>query len=139
MKSGLYLFALFLLTACAQTPPVEEEQTPHGIVTRVQSIFVRSPANAAAGALIPGFIGGVWGSAVGDGSGQDAAVVAGALGGLALGYNAQPYNERQPGQSLVVTLSDGVSIQIDQPGTDLQVGDRVYIEGKRWDARAIRY
>ena len=140
-RSGLYLFAwsLFLLAACAQMPPEEEERPPHGTVTRVQFISVRSPAHAAAGALIPGFIGGVWGSGVGDGSGQDAAIVAGALGGVALGYNSQPYSERQPGQSLVVTLSDGVSMEIEQPGTDLRVGDRVYIEGKRWDARAIRY
>jgi outer membrane lipoprotein SlyB len=133
------LAVLMLVAACAQSPSLGESSVRYGRVAQVDNVMIDSEAYLGIGAIIGGVAGGVLGHQFSAGSGRDVATVAGALFGTAAGAATQKKLEKQPGQHIIVTLTNGVAVGITQPSGDLHVGDQVRIEGSGNDARVIRY
>ena len=91
------------------------------------------------GAIIGGLGGLGIGSLIGGGTGRDVAMVAGTLGGALFGNEIQKRRDQpEPGQQVIVRLKNDVLVQITQPlNPNMQVGQRVYIEGHGESARVM--
>lgn len=90
-----------------------------------------SGANAVAGTLIGGVVGGALGNTVGGGSGRVAATILGAIGGAAVGNTlaTRPYNNYAgPVYRVWVATDSGVMRTYDVTSTNLRPGDRVRID-----------
>ena len=129
-----------LLTAgqafCQQPGEMEIRQ---GVIEQITQMDLPTNQHRGLGAIIGGLGGLGIGSLIGGGTGRDVAMVAGALGGALLGNEVQKKRDQpEPGQQIIVRLKSGVLVQITQPlNPNLQVGQRVYIEGNGEGARVV--
>jgi len=129
-----------LLTAgqafCQQPGEMEIRQ---GVIEQITQMDLPTNQHRGLGAIIGGLGGLGIGSLIGGGTGRDVAMVAGALGGALLGNEVQKKRDQpEPGQQIIVRLKSGVLVQITQPlNPNLQVGQRVYIEGHGEAARVV--
>jgi outer membrane lipoprotein SlyB len=90
-----------------------------------------SGANAAAGTIVGGVIGGALGNTIGGGAGRIAATILGAIGGAAVGNTlaTRPYtNYAGPVYRVWVATDSGVMRTYDVTATNLRPGDRVRID-----------
>jgi outer membrane lipoprotein SlyB len=128
---------VFLVAGCAQSPSVGETEIRQGRITRIDPVSIEGDHQLGLGAIIGGIAGGVLGHAIGGGTGQTVATIAGVLGGGAIGQGVQNrYAERRPGQHILVDLGNGYEVGITQPvDPDLRASDRVRIEGSGTNAR----
>jgi outer membrane lipoprotein SlyB len=79
------------------------------------------------------------GSFVGQGTGRDIAMVAGAVGGGIVGNTENRYIDKRAGQHVTDRLPSGVAIAITQPADpNPRVGDRFRIDGSGQRAHVVR-
>ena len=130
-------FALIAGQASAQQPG--EVEIRQGVIEQITQMDLPTNQHRGLGAIIGGLGGLGIGSLIGGGTGRDVAMVAGTLGGALLGNEVQKRRDQpEPGQQVIVRLKSGVLVQITQPSNpNLQVGQRVYIEGHGEDARVV--
>lgn len=142
MKTTRTIIATFLAFAalmggCANTGR-QMSSSPIGVVYGTIDAIETSQAGSSdigAGTVIGGIVGGVLGSQVGSGRGQDAATLAGVVGGAMVGHELEK-KQQQGTYRIRVRLNDGGYETVTQQGiADLRVGDRVRIE----DNRVSRY
>ncbi|HSW05865.1 glycine zipper 2TM domain-containing protein [Aquabacterium sp.] len=121
------------LSGCASNTSVQPEprasySTAYGSVQNIEVVPVahRGPG---AGAVLGAVIGGVLGNQVGGGTGRAVATVGGAVGGAMIGNAIQKRNADDV-YRVSVRLDSGAYRSFDfQRIDDLQVGDRVRVEG----------
>lgn len=136
--SRLAALALTLvLAACAAPQQPGSQIIRQGVIEQISPTTIRSPAHTGVGAVVGGLTGVGLGSLIGNGTGRDVAMVAGAIGGSLAGAevanrSAQP----MPGQEVFVRTDSGVLIEVTQPvQPGLRVGQRVFIQGNGDAAR----
>ena len=136
-RFGITLLCVALMPGCSsyQGQNVQQsiqQQEQIGTVSSIQIIDMRS-RGVSGGAILGAVLGGVVGNQLGGGSGRAIATGAGVIGG-ALAGNEISKNANGDNQLYRVTIRqpNGRTQQIDykQIG-DLQVGDRVRIEGSQ--------
>ncbi len=130
-----------VLTACAapggpQSAPMSIRQ---GTIEQITPTTIRSPAHTGVGAVVGGLTGVGLGSLIGNGTGRDVAMVAGAIGGTMAGAEvANRAAQPMPGQEVFVRTDSGVLVEVTQPVTPgLRVGQRVFIQGNGDAARVV--
>jgi len=135
------LATALVLTACAapggpQSAPMSIRQ---GTVEQITPTTIRSPAHTGVGAVVGGLTGVGLGSLIGNGTGRDVAMVAGAIGGTMAGAEvANRAAQPMPGQEVFVRTDSGVLVEVTQPVTPgLRVGQRVFIQGNGDAARVV--
>lgn len=144
-KFVTYLVALVVtvtLTACA-TPggysDSGEMEIRSGVIEQIMPAQIQSNHHQGVGAVIGGLVGVGLGSLIGNGTGRDVAMVAGALGGAYAGNEIQKKNE-QPiqGQQIIVRTKSGVLVSVTQPfNAALYSGQRVFIQGNGEGATVV--
>ena len=128
-----------LLVACAQAPKVAGEEVRDGRVTQIESVQVEGESQFGTGAVIGSVVGGVIGHQIGGGTGKDVATVVGVVAGGVAGSQIEKKSDMRPGQRITVELSNGVVVGFTQVAVpNLQVGDKVRIEGNGIDAHVVR-
>lgn len=110
-----------------------------GEVVAVRAVDIR-PGQTRLGTATGAVLGGLAGSQIGGGS---AANAAGAIGGAVIGGaagSALQGSRNTAGVELTVTLDDGSTLAVVQPGDvrDFRVGDRVRVVGTSDNARVAR-
>lgn len=142
---GLFVALLLAIaaTGCATDsamPQAGEESVRHGRIVQIDPVELQGDHQLGVGAIIGAAAGGLLGSLVGQGSGRDIAIVAGAIGGGIVGNTEQNrYIDKRAGQHVTVRLQSGVTVAITQPADpNLRVGDRVRIDGSGQRARVVR-
>jgi len=143
MKTTRTIIATFLVFAalmggCANTGSQMASSPPIGVVYGTIDAIETSQAGSSdigAGTVIGGIVGGGLGSQIGSGRGQDAATLAGVVGGAMVGHELEK-KQQQGTYRIRVRLNDGGYETVTQQDiADLRVGDRVRIE----DNRVSRY
>ena len=142
-RISLYAFAgllgvlLMAGQAFGQQPGLEEIR--QGVIEQITQLDLPTNHHRGLGAIIGGLGGLGIGSLIGGGTGRDVAMVAGTLGGALLGNDIQKKRDQpEPGQQIIVRLRNGVLVQITQPlNPNLQVGQRVYVQGNGEGARVV--
>lgn len=139
----LALLLAALMAGCAApggpAQPSGEQQVRFGTVMRIDATTIEGDHHTGLGAVIGAAAGGLLGSAIGQGSGRDVAMVLGALGGGFFGNDVQKKQDTQAGMHITVRLGNGVIVAITQPmDANIRVGDYVVIEGSGRDARVKR-
>lgn len=147
-KFGQGIFVLLLaalIAGCASDqmyapqPPMGEQQIRYGRVIRIDPMTIEGDHQLGLGAVMGAAAGGLIGSAIGQGSGRDVAMVLGALGGGIFGNEVQAKKETKPGMHVLVKLDFGPTVAITQPlNPDLRVGDRVMVQGSGQSAQVVR-
>ena len=138
-----YAFAsgLALILTAGQTFGQQpgEMEIRQGVIEQITQMDMPTNQHRGLGAIIGGLGGLGIGSLIGGGTGRDVAMVAGTLGGALLGNEVQKRRDQpEPGQQIIVRVKSGVLVQITQPlNPNLQVGQRVYIEGHGESARVV--
>ena len=134
-QSGFILLSLG--QASGQQPGAMEVR--QGVIEQITLVQLQTNHYRGVGAIVGGLGGLGIGSLIGGGTGRDVAIVAGALGGAIFGNNVQKrYDQPVPGQQIIVRVTSGVLVAVTQPvDPNLRMGQRVYIEGNREDARVI--
>jgi outer membrane lipoprotein SlyB len=141
IKKILIVFSvLILVTGCAATPSqntyMENEagkarKVEFGKVVDVRPITIKSQ-NTGGGALVGGLAGAGIGSQIGEGDGNGAAIIVGALGGMVAGAVAENQMGNKEGFDITVTLRDGGTVTVSQyfSETDerIKVGQRVMVQ-----------
>jgi outer membrane lipoprotein SlyB len=129
-----------LVVACAPSPPMGEQLVQYGRIVKIDPVMLEGDQQLGLGAVIGAAAGGLIGSAIGAGTGRDVAIVLGAIGGGVAGNVVQnKYVDKRQGSNVVVALDNGVHVAITQPfDPNLQVGDRVMIQGSGQNARVVR-
>ena len=108
----------------AQTEQVVRE----GTVKAVRPIVIQQERSSGAGLIAGGALGGVAGSAVGDGTGRTLAIVGGALLGALAGDKVEEAATKTNGLEITVRLDNGETRVIAQAAdVPLSVGQRVQI------------
>lgn len=135
--AALLAVALTAGQAFAQQPGTMEIR--QGVIEQITQMDLPTNQHRGLGAIIGGLGGLGIGSLIGGGTGRDVAMVAGTLGGALLGNDIQKKRDQpEPGQQIIVRVKSGVLVQITQPlNPNLQVGQRVYIEGHGEAARVV--
>jgi outer membrane lipoprotein SlyB len=130
-----------VLTACAAPggPQSEPMSIRQGTIEQIMPTTIRSPAHTGVGAVVGGLTGVGLGSLIGNGTGRDVAMVAGAIGGTMAGAEvANRAAQPMPGQEVFVRTDSGVLVEVTQPVTPgLRVGQRVFIQGNGDAARVV--
>ncbi len=141
---GVMAVAVVLLGACAAPTgtgggAVGETEIRRGVVEQVTPVQIASNHHTGIGAVLGGAVGLGLGSLIGNGTGRDVAMALGALGGGALGNEAQKrYDQPVAGEQIVVRLASGVLVAVTQPDRGLlRVGQAVYVEGSGEGARVV--
>ncbi len=142
-KISSYISAMALaltLAACAAPgggPGEVEIRT--GTIEQITPVQIQSNQHTGVGAVVGGLGGLGIGSLIGAGTGRDAAMVVGAIGGAVIGNKVQQhYNQPVAGQQIIVRTSNGVLVSVTQPvNPGLRQGQRAYIEGSGKDARVV--
>src|SRR6516164_5144902 len=131
------VLALMLTAGQAFGQQPGEMEIRQGVIEQIMQADLPTNQHRGLGAIVGGLGGLGIGSLIGGGTGRDVAMVAGALGGALLGNEVQKRRDQpEPGQQIIVRLRSGVLVQITQPSNpNLQVGQRVYIEGHGEAAR----
>ena len=142
---GLFVALLLAIaaTGCAtdsETLQAGEESVRYGRIVQIDPAELQGDHQLGVGAIIGAAAGGLLGSFVGHGTGRDIATVAGVIGGGIAGNAVQNrYVDKRAGQHITVRLQNGVAVAITQPADpNLQVGDRVRIDGSGQRARVVR-
>ena len=135
--AGVLAFVFASGHAFGQQPG--EMEIRQGVIEQIMQMDLPTNQHRGLGAIVGGLGGLGIGSLIGGGTGRDVAMVAGALGGALLGNEVQKRRDQpEPGQQIIVRLKSGVLVQITQPSNpNLQVGQRVYIEGHGEAARVV--
>jgi outer membrane lipoprotein SlyB len=137
------LMLILVLAACAgpgqnmQPDPIEIRT---GVIEQITPTQITSNQHSGVGAVLGGLVGIGVGSLIGNGSGRDVAMVAGAIGGGLLGNEIQKKHD-QPiaAQQIVVRTGTGVLVVVTQPvDPTLNVGQRVIIQGNGESAFVTR-
>ena len=133
------LLGLLLMAGQAYGQQPGEQEIRQGVIEQITQLDMPTNQHRGLGAIIGGLGGLGIGSLIGGGTGRDVAMVAGTLGGALLGNDIQKKRDQpEPGQQIIVRLRSGVLVQITQPlGPNLQVGQRVYVEGNGEGARVV--
>ena len=133
------LLALLLVSGAARAQQPGEMEIRQGVIEQITQMDLPTNQHRGLGAIIGGLGGLGIGSLIGGGTGRDVAMVAGTLGGALFGNEIQKRRDQpEPGQQVIVRLKNGVLVQITQPlNPNLQVGQRVYIEGHGESARVM--
>lgn len=139
------LFALVLavsIAGCAGGPGPSQsgmQTIVYGVVERIEPTTISDDNHPGVGAIIGAAGGGLLGSLVGAGTGRDVAIAVGAIGGAVAGHQMQKRYDTEPGSHITVRLDSGVLVVVTQPvNPDLQVGDKVMVQGQGSDARVTR-
>lgn len=134
------LAVLLALSACATsgTQPGEME-IRRGKIEQITPLQLQSNQQVGVGAVVGGLVGLGVGSLIGGGTGRDVAMVVGAIGGAVAGHEVEKRNTSpEPGQQVVVRLSNGVLVTVTQPeNRNLRNGQAVYVEGSGQEARVV--
>ena len=136
-------FALGLAGCASQgggAAPPEEAAIRTGVIEQITLTSVKSNHDQGLGAIVGGLAGAGIGSLIGNGTGRDVVIAAGAIVGAVGGNVAQQkyFDKPQPAQQIFVRLSSGVIVAITQPvNPALYTGQRVYVEGTGIDARVL--
>jgi outer membrane lipoprotein SlyB len=122
------------------TPQAGEEAVRYGRIEQIDPVELEGDHQLGVGAIVGAAAGGILGSFIGHGTGADVAAVAGAIGGGFAGNAIQNrYVDKRAGQHVTVRLSNGVAVAVTQPAdANLQVGDRVRVDGSGMRARVVR-
>ena len=133
------LLALLLVSGAARAQQPGEMEIRQGVIEQITQMDLPTNQHRGLGAIVGGLGGLGIGSLIGGGTGRDVAMVAGTLGGALFGNEIQKRRDQpEPGQQVIVRLKNGVLVQITQPlNPNLQVGQRVYIEGHGESARVM--
>lgn len=108
----------------AQTEQVVRE----GTVTGVRAIVIQQEKSSGAGLIAGGALGGVAGSAVGDGTGRTLAIVGGALLGALAGEKVEEAATKTNGFEITVRLDNGeIRVIAQAADVPLSVGQRVQV------------
>ena len=125
MKYGKWIQSIFafllvvLMAGCANNqsmyapaPPMGEQQIQYGNVIRIDPMTIQSKHQMGLGAVMGAAAGGLLGSAIGQGSGRDVAMVLGAIGGGIFGSDEQAKMDAKPGMHVMVRLDNGVTVAV---------------------------
>lgn len=145
MKKYTSLFSSMLLslmlTACA-TPATQVGDTEirSGVIQSIVPTEIQTSQHQGVGAILGALGGAALGSLVGQGTGRDVAMVAGAIGGGYLGNTEQKkYDQPLAGQQIMVRMNNGVLVSVTQVvNPNLRTGMKVYIEGTGTEARVVQ-
>ncbi|MBF7728567.1 glycine zipper 2TM domain-containing protein [Pseudomonas sp. N040] len=128
------------LSACATGGnDAGEMEIRSGKIEQITPAQITSTHHTGLGAIVGGLGGLALGSLIGNGTGRDVAMAAGAIGGAFAGNAVQDnYDKPKPGEQVIVRLRSGVLVSITQPITNtLTPGEAVYVEGSGTDARVV--
>jgi len=133
-----------MLAACATPGPSGgspgEMEIRSGKIEQITPALIQTNHDKGIGAILGGLGGLALGSLVGNGTGRDVAMVAGALGGSYAGNAEEKKKYDQPvqAQQIIVRVTSGVLVSITQPvNSQLTTGMKVYIEGSGNEARVV--
>lgn len=133
-----------LLSACASVGASSggagETAIRSGKIEQIMPTQMQTNHDSGVGAILGGLAGVGIGSLIGNGTGRDVAMVAGALAGAAGGNYAEKkrYDQPQQAQQIIVRVTSGVLVSVTQPiNPALSKGMNVYIEGSGNDARVV--
>lgn len=129
------LVGISVLTGCAMTPnssnvypgyQTQYEQTVRfGVVESVRNVVINS-GQTGVGTVGGAVLGGLAGSAIGQGRGSVAAAVGGAIVGGLIGQQVEKNVNNKPGLEITVRLDDGEYVAITQDAdVPFYAGDRV--------------
>lgn len=108
----------------AQTEQVVRE----GTVTAVRPIVIQKDKSSGAGLIAGGALGGVAGSAVGEGTGRTLAIVGGALLGALAGEKVEEAATKTNGLEITIRLDNGETRVVAQAAdVPISVGQRVQV------------
>ena len=130
----------FTLTACATGGnDAGEMEIRSGKIEQINPAQITSPHHTGLGAIVGGLGGLALGSLIGNGTGRDVAMAAGAIGGAFAGNEVQSnYDKPKQGEQVIVRLNNGVLVSITQPiYPGLVPGQSVFVEGSGTDARVV--
>lgn len=139
-------FCSVLLSACAGMGSSSSAGTPgemeirSGRIEQIVPAQMQTNHDSGVGAILGGLAGVGIGSMIGQGTGRDVAMVAGALAGAAGGNYAEKkkYDQPQAAQQIFVRMKSGVLVSVTQPiNPALNKGMQVYIEGSGSAARVV--
>ena len=137
------LFSL-LLSACAAVDAGSggpgEMEIRSGRIEQIVPTQMQTNHDSGVGAILGGLSGVGLGSLIGQGTGRDVAMVAGALAGAAGGNYAEKkhYDQPQEAQQVIVRVKNGVLVSVTQPiNPALKQGMAVYVEGAGNEARVV--
>ncbi len=86
----------------------------HGTVVSVKEVNIEESSGGILGAAGGGVVGGILGNMIGHGRGRTLATLAGALGGVGLGYAAGKAATNKNGLEITVRLDNGQEISVVQ-------------------------
>lgn len=117
-----------------------EQALRNGIVARVDAVEVKAENQLGLASEVGTSAGGLIGNQSGTSTRRDLATVLAAIGGgPAASEQPQRYAQARDGQRIIVRLDNGVGVAVTQEAEpDVQVGDRVRIEGRGVQARVLR-
>jgi outer membrane lipoprotein SlyB len=140
--SALFSTMLFsiILVACA-TPATQmgTMEIRSGVIQSIVPAEIQTSHHQGVGAILGALGGAALGSLVGQGTGRDVAMVAGAIGGGYMGNSEQKkYDQPLAGQQIIVRMNNGVLVSVTQVvNPNLMTGMKVYIEGAGTEARVV--
>jgi outer membrane lipoprotein SlyB len=117
-----------------------ETEIRSGKIEQIVPTQIQTNHDSGVGAILGGLAGVGIGSLMGQGTGRDVAMVAGALAGAAGGNYAEKkkYDQPQAAQQIFVRVKSGVLVSVTQPiNPALSKGMAVYIEGSGSGARVV--
>jgi outer membrane lipoprotein SlyB len=117
-----------------------EMEIRSGKIEQITQTQMQTNHDSGVGAIMGGIGGLALGSLIGQGTGRDVAMVAGALAGAAGGNYAEKKKYDQPvdAQQIIVRTHSGVLVQVTQPiNPALKKGMNVYVEGAGNEARVV--
>lgn len=117
-----------------------ETQIRSGKIEQITLTQMQTNHDSGVGAILGGLGGLALGSLVGQGTGRDVAMVAGALaGGVGGNYvEKKKYDQPVDAQQIIVRTQSGVLVQVTQPiNPALTKGLKVYVEGTGNEARVV--
>lgn len=138
----LLVLALGLGACAAPTSPGSRAQLlRNGTVAGVQPVEVKADGQLGLAAEVGTSAGGLFGNQSGASTRRDLVTVLAAIGGGPSIDDAQEerFQPSRDGQRIVVRLDNGVGIAVTQEAEpELQIGDRVRIEGRGAQARVLK-
>ena len=117
-----------------------EMEIRSGKIEQITQTQMQTNHDSGVGAILGGIGGLGLGSLVGQGTGRDVAMIAGALAGAAGGNYVEKKKYDQPvdAQQIIVRTHSGVLVQVTQPiNPVLKKGMNVYVEGAGNEARVV--
>ncbi|PXX54688.1 outer membrane lipoprotein SlyB [Pseudomonas sp. LAMO17WK12:I10] len=133
-----------VLGACAAVGPggggAGETEIRSGKIEQIAPTQMQTNHDSGVGAILGGLAGVGIGSLIGQGTGRDVAMVAGALAGAAGGnyVEKKKYDQPKEAQQIIVRVKSGMLVSVTQPiNPALNKGMNVYIEGTGNEARVV--